>query len=310
MIGALVVAAVVVLVCAPTSFAVGIVDRENQTIAVTPSVIEQEVARTEPTTIPITIRNQTDEGFRFRLTIEDFDPVTAAESRGSITTTEGGVQSARTWLSLDRQGSFAIAPHSSATVPLRIVAPDNADPGGHYAAVIVHVLPRGTTVPITTRISILALLTVPGAIQRDLRISVEPERVFDFSAPFNWKIVVTNYGNVHEDVGGKLSVEPLFGGSASLQLPSLVVLPGVTRVFPVAVPTANAPNFLTPNISVRDWRHDQKLNAITSVSSGVLAPLWSILTIFVTVIVLIIRIRTRNHDRYDEPEDLDQAKDL
>lgn len=124
-----------------------------------------------------------------------------------------------------------LKPGESRTVRVRIDIPKNAEPGGHYGAVLY-----GTDSNAKERTSIVAevgtllLLTVSGDIVESGRVSLGCPWCVEPGA-LNLPVKMFNTGNVHAAGDGEVVVET-FSGDKVTSLPVAIgnVLPGASRV--------------------------------------------------------------------------------
>ena len=138
-------------------------------------------------------------------------------------------------------GNIVVKRGTTGEIPFTISVPENADPGGHYAAILVGTSPtakiNGSGAGISSAISSLFFLRVPGDV-------VEEGGIRDFyaeqsvvqSPDTRFVLRFENRGNVHLVPEGSIVITNMWGkerGSISINKVNTFgnVLPGSTRKF-------------------------------------------------------------------------------
>ncbi|MDD5528368.1 MAG: hypothetical protein PHO56_05395 [Patescibacteria group bacterium] len=120
------------------------------------------------------------------------------------------------WISLSQEKED-LQPFQTATFSFSISVPLNAQPGGHYAAILIGTNPpaetaRGTEIKVSSYLSSLILARVAGAIEEKGMI-----REFTFSPRIysggegNFRVRFDNSGNVHLAPTGDIKIFDMFG---------------------------------------------------------------------------------------------------
>jgi hypothetical protein len=143
------------------------------------------------------------------------------------------------WISLPVR-DVTIPPDQSYELPLTIIVPQNADPGGHYGAILVGTLPphtEGSGASIGTRLSSLIFLRVPGDVVEEglIRDFVTPSDVVQ-SQLQTFTLRFENKGNVHLVPHGQIIITNMWGKKRGVIVVNEKstfgnVLPGSTRKF-------------------------------------------------------------------------------
>jgi hypothetical protein len=120
------------------------------------------------------------------------------------------------WISLS-QDKEDLQPFQTATFSFSIDIPTTAQPGGHYAAILIGTNPpdateRGTEIKVSSYISSLILLRVSGAIneQGAIREFTFANRIYQ-GGDGNFRLRFDNTGNVHLAPTGDIKVFDMFG---------------------------------------------------------------------------------------------------
>lgn len=128
------------------------------------------------------------------------------------------------WIKLERQ-SVMLEPGKASDIKWTVSVPQNAEPGGHYAAVFFAMQPKddkGSSVGIGGRTGILFLVNVSGNIRESAQI--ESFKVMDSSdtnkaeetsfinhLPAYFETRVKNTGSVHLRPEGEITIKNMFG---------------------------------------------------------------------------------------------------
>ncbi len=120
------------------------------------------------------------------------------------------------WVKLG-EASFTVSREKSFELPFTITVPQNAPPGGHYAAIIVgsqpiNEKPDGPTLSVSSSISSLLFLRVAGDVveQGDIR-EFTTGKTFYSKPDVNFVLRFENKGNVHIQPQGDITVYNMWG---------------------------------------------------------------------------------------------------
>ncbi len=120
------------------------------------------------------------------------------------------------WITLS-QDSQTLQPFQTATFSFSIDVPLNAQPGGHYAAILVGTNPpgetaKGTEIKVSSYLSSLILARVAGAIVEKgaIREFTFTNRVYQ-GGEGNFRVRFDNLGNVHLAPTGDIKIFDMFG---------------------------------------------------------------------------------------------------
>jgi len=185
------------------------------------------------------------------------------------------------WLSVDVP-EFTVPAGRKAVSTFTATAPSDAEPGGHFGAILFRQVPSETTGGTSGRdagfaqVASLALITVPGEILREgevASVSVESrwfwptKRLLKLpTSPPKYRVVFRNTGNVHLTTFGKLTYTPSFGwGQGTVELEEMTVLPGTDQYYKGVIP--DPPLLGSYNVSV-EIRYGPGLSAHDTTRTG------------------------------------------
>lgn len=127
-----------------------------------------------------------------------------------------GTEGLATWMSTDPQ--VTLEPQERKIIPFSIVVPENADPGGHFAAIFWSAsLPQtqeGGQVSVSAKLGVLILLRVTGEIEGEGGLlefaSKDKQRVF-ISPPIHFEYRFQNSGGDRVKPEGEIKIKNIFG---------------------------------------------------------------------------------------------------
>jgi len=146
----------------------------------------------------------------------------------------------RQWMEV-QEGPYEIAPFSSVEIPFNIKVPETAEPGGHYAAILIGTKPvdvvDGTGMSISSMISSLVLVNIAGDVIEDGKIREFSTNKSYYKTPeVKFKLRFENTGNVHLQPKGSIVINDMFGnkkGEIDINKDTAYgnVLPGSTKTW-------------------------------------------------------------------------------
>jgi hypothetical protein len=149
--------------------------------------------------------------------------------------------SMKSWLKPIPQ--LTMVPHQIKLLPITIVVPADASPGGHYGVIRFTAAPpelHGTGVSLSTSLGALMLIKVNGAVKEQLSVEEfsvmrngKKGSLFE-TTPLQFLVRLKNSGNVHEQPVGRILITDMFGkdvASVNVNLPPRNILPASIRRF-------------------------------------------------------------------------------
>jgi len=193
-----------------------------------PTWVELTVNRGEQAGKIIHVQNQDSEPIAIRAYVMDF----SIDRQGNFVFSEPGHESysASRWLSV-AETDFEIAPGENQEIEVRLSAPSEVEPGGHYAALFFEAIPSANqgAVSISARIPTLFYITVPGITEAEVIALADIASLvlpgFAGKGPVEAGVVVHNSGNVHLTVAARAHFSASLGGDSELDLGQTVILP-------------------------------------------------------------------------------------
>ena len=303
----------VVAYAASSPAATATLPQANQVITVSPVVVERNVKAGKAERIEVSVANQTQRPQELDTAFEDVAPGQDPQQDKRFVPGGAGKRGAETWLRAEPE-HFTLQPGEERTVTVVATPPAGVEPGGHYAALFIRTVPKGTgTIAVRARIAVLLLLTAEGPVHHDLRLSIAPNHRIVLRGKPHWTVDVRNRGNVHELLTGRVRVHPLLGSDRTVLLPAMVVLPGAHRQVLVHASLREAPDLLHAHLG---WKTVTAEGAAVPHGGGsddapvaLLLPWWTLVILAVAVLAIWWRVRARrswqDEDAWDE--DLPEA---
>jgi Sec-independent protein translocase protein TatA len=139
------------------------------------------------------------------------------------------------WISLDTQ-PITIGPKERTNLAIAINVPRDAEPGGHYGAVILSTEPPSNRpgVGVSQQLGSLLMVRVSGEVKEDGRIaefSITNKKVWHNYLPINFMMRFENSGNTHLRPAGNIFITNWLGR----QVASLNVNPDFRGVLPRSI---------------------------------------------------------------------------
>jgi len=235
-----------------------------QALTVSPAIVEKAVLPGSELPLSVKIFNETDQPTVFYAQTENFRAAGGGASPEFLGNTDP--LSAAAWFVVAKP-RVVLAPGQSQDIPFKIVAPQTAEPGGHYAALFWSDAPPGQSgIGTTSRVGTLFLLKVAGeARERGLIKDFGLDRSVPKNQPVNFKLVFANLGNAHLRPTGKIEIYDYFNRlvyQTAVNDAGQAVLPGSERAFHVEL--ADHKIYLGPFRAVATVAYGQGKNILTA----------------------------------------------
>jgi len=201
-------------------------------VGISPLTFEITANPGEVFTNQVKVYNPSDSTIGVKMEIEDF---TVTGEIGHVITepAETETYSIARWITFD-PAEFALQPGEQKFVNFTISVPKNAEPGGHYGAVLA-----GTTAVIggefvgtavATRVGSLVLLSVSGPVKEDLRVKEFLTLHYSEYGPIKFTIRFENKGTIHVKPKSIITITNWLGKKiADVEVPQNNVLPNSVR---------------------------------------------------------------------------------
>lgn len=160
----------------------------------------------------IRLSNASSEDVKAELSVEDFIP-TAGTSNISFVGRAEGNTTVKDWITINVPSDFVFKKDETKEIPYTIVAPEGAEPGGHFGVLFFKATPidEQGQLKIGTRVGVLIFITIPGN-------SLQKGKILDFKAPkfvqsksVSFGIDFENTGTVHFEPKGEITIKNILG---------------------------------------------------------------------------------------------------
>jgi len=205
-------------------------------IQISPLTYNFEIKPGESQTAKVTLTNRNDVALSFVMETEDFSAV-SEEGAPSFAATpkQEGVTTLADWVKFPSDKEGTIEPKAGKEVAFTIDVPQQAEPGGHYAAVFakeVKKTPEGETeIGVASRVGTLLLISVPGLVTKSAEITEFSPPKFVWRGPVDLKMKVQNTGSVHYDSLGQVVLKPLWGKGSTVDMGTHTIIPKSIRSY-------------------------------------------------------------------------------
>jgi hypothetical protein len=205
--------------------------QQNRSITVMPPKFELFANPGDIVSERLRVTNNSNFPTTYAIIVEDFS---SSGEEGHVVLEEEGTDSAYSlanWIEPEAT-EIVLQPGEETNVNFNINVPRDAEPGGHYASILLQSStdndPNVTNV--SQRIGSLALLRVSGNTIEDVNVETFEAPKRSESGPVNFTLRIKNDGNVHVRPKGTIIITNFFGNKvAELPLEGANVLPGATR---------------------------------------------------------------------------------
>lgn len=180
-------------------------------------------------TVPVDVRLYAS---NFKVRSEDYDKVF------ELPASAGRVSPANWFTMASNTTSLAVGEQKKIGYSLQV--PASAAAGGYYGALFAETKaakPDATGVVRIKRVGALAYITVNGELKKSGEVESFKVNQWQQQPPVKSELRVSNSGNVHFEVEGKLRLRNLFGGKVSETSIKGVVIPETTRRFKLELAT-------------------------------------------------------------------------
>ncbi len=139
-------------------------------------------------------------------------------SKSTSTKNEKRHFSLANWIEIDN-GPIELKANESKEIPFVVRIPKNAEPGGHYAAILIGTKPgseiKGSGLGVSSLLSSLVMINVGGDVieRADIR-EFSVEKIFYDEPKVKFKVRFQNTGNVHIQPKGEIKIYDFWGDEA------------------------------------------------------------------------------------------------
>ncbi|KKQ94646.1 MAG: hypothetical protein UT18_C0009G0057 [candidate division CPR2 bacterium GW2011_GWC2_39_10] len=249
----------------------------------------------ESITDKVRVTNTSDVEGSYQILIQDF---AATGEEGNVSLFEDDQTnhsfSLAKWIQPEPK-NFTLKAKEEKTIYFTINVPKDAEPGGHYASVLVNmggdVKPSGGA-SVASRIGSLILLRVSGNIREEANIESFTAPSYSEKSPIEFDLRVKNTGNNHIRPKGTIVITNILGQKVTeVPLDGLNVLPNAIR----KIPTTWKPNQMLAGrytaTLVANYGSSNK--QLTSTVSFIVFPKWLALVVGTGIILLAVVISNK-----------------
>lgn len=247
------------------------------------------------------IRNDSQQSITYAIQVEDFQ---AKDDQGGVDLIEkdnegNASYKLASWITTDPE-KITLAPGDEKVVTINIKIPKTAEPGGHFASVLIKRSGGDVTggASVDSRIGSLILLRVSGAITESAAVdSFKAEESISQYGPVTFALRTKNDGNVHVQPKGTIVIYNTFGKEVTkIPLTQANVLPGSARVVKSIWDEKNLIGRYTATLQATYEQNTQpgvEPKTLTASTTFIVFPLWLLWTIIGLIILIFLLITQR-----------------
>ena len=184
-----------------------------QAISVSPAIIDVTADAGKQTDFSILVTNEESETLSFALTIQKFIPL--GDGGATQFLPQEDTSGLPDWLYLEAP-TLTLRAGESRRMPVSLRVPNDATPGGHYAAIFLTQTSldtaAGQNVSAIPRIGVLVFATVSGTVVERLALrNARSEQLDGSHLPVQFHVDIENQGNIHVQPEVKIEITNIFG---------------------------------------------------------------------------------------------------
>lgn len=217
---------------APSAYATQQQDQKSQlALGVSPAITELVLEPGQPKKFIVTVTNVTDTPLPIKASATSF------QLQEEVADKDRAIFDASKWIQA-AEPEFILYPRQQKAIGITVTPPTKAEPGGHYATVFFQPLVpteavKSNVAPIGSKVGVLALFVVKGAIREAARVSLDVP-LFSQHGPAGLRLHIENPGNVHFIPAGSVEIRNIWGGFVdTIPLPPTLILPKTTKTIPI-----------------------------------------------------------------------------
>ena len=274
---------------------------------------EIEVKAGQTTTQSIKVRNESTETKTVTVSVRDFIVTNNQGTPNFIDSFSENISNrwaASSWIQLSAT-SLTIKPGETKALNFTVIPPENALPGGHYAAIVYSpesgYIGNSTGASIQTNVGTLVYITIPGDINQNALVQSFSAPKFSEFGPIDFIATIKNSSDIHIQPVGSIIVKNWLGGeTAKLSLDPTNIFPYTTRDF--------------QNTLDKKWlfgRYQATLNAVYGTAGGLISATiffwvipWRLIILIIAAIAIIITLVTvlKNKPKKSKSSDTEVAE--
>lgn len=211
-----------------------------RTITIVPPTVQQTLDPGGKAEGVMKVINDSAESLTFTVSLSDF-VVTDTKGTPNLLppNTLAKKFSAGSWIGVSPQ-SFTVPPHEKQILNYFIQVPQDARPGGHYAAAVYTptAVPglKGSGAAVETKLGTLFYISVKGPISEYSLVEKFLANFFSEYGPATIQTTIKNFGDLHIQPSGQIKVTDLLGRTiTNASLAKFNIFPGAGRDYQNAV---------------------------------------------------------------------------
>jgi hypothetical protein len=191
----------------------------NQGLTISPFLLERKMEKGDSSDEIIDITNTSSRPLPVLVTINDFLPVGEDGQQAFLDPGQGDPHySLSSWIHITSNPKPILGPNEKTSIHFTITAPQNADDGGHYGAILFTFQPgqvEGTAVAVEQKLGAIILVKLGKAVENGQITQFGAEHSFYNYPPVTFVTRFKNLGNVHVKPRGGITITNMFGSKVA-----------------------------------------------------------------------------------------------
>ncbi|MCL4353557.1 hypothetical protein M1615_03795 [Patescibacteria group bacterium] len=208
----------------------------QRTFTIVPPIVETTLNPGQKTEGVLKVINDSTSPLTFTASVHDFivDNPNGIPNLLPVNTLSKRFSGA-SWIGIT-PSTFTVLPQSKQTLNYFLQVPQDARPGGHYAAVVYtptsKLAVKGTGASVETKLGTLFLVTVNGNINESSQVTSFTANPFQEYGPVKLTALIANNGDLHIKPIGQIVVSDIFGRVINQQnLAQFDIFPTASRIY-------------------------------------------------------------------------------
>ena len=208
----------------------------SEGIQISPLTYKYEISEGANEQGKVIIKNLNSENLNYIIEKENFSYVTddgAPSFSAPKDASNVGLTTLADWITITSPTEGMLAPSEEREITFTVSIPENAEPGGHYAAVFAKTVKKTTEgkteLGVSSRVGTLVLVSVPGETIKTNGITEFTSPSFIWRGPVDFTMKVENTGTIHYESIGSVDIKPMIGSTKKVDMGTHIIIPKNVR---------------------------------------------------------------------------------
>jgi len=207
-----------VLLAVLAVFAIALAPLASNALTISPPIVELDLNKGDVVSQNVKIMNDSGADVTYYLAVQRFIAAPSGDGAPEFIEENASIGLA-SWMELPFS-KITVKARETLEVPVVVRVPNNASPGGNYAALFIGTEPptaEGSQVGLTQRIGTLFLVRIAGQVRESATVTQFKTDAKSYSSlPVKFSATIDNIGNVHIKPAGNIVIRNMFGRKAAV----------------------------------------------------------------------------------------------